>query len=169
MEDSELVGGGGYMEEQCIQQIAKKKPMKREESNFETCLSIALSYMKCAYIKIPDPIYTMARARARKEGNDPKSRKRPFDGMIVTNSDDSHSGGIYAVEAKFGNNTLEQHQLDYLTTVNKINGMGYVIRKKEVKRKVNYTIEWPEKNVLYSCDNLNDFVKWFKELSRTKK
>lgn len=167
MEDSELVGG--YMEQHYDQPIAKKNPMKREESNFETCLSVALSYMKCAYIKIPDPIYNMARAKARAEGNDQKSRKRPFDGMIVVNADDSHTGGIYAVEAKYGGNKLEQHQLDYLTVVNKINGMGYVIRKKDVKGRDLFTIEWPEKNVLYSCDNLNDFVKWFKELSRTKK
>lgn len=151
------------------QAMARKRPRKKEEHRFEANLSIAASYMKCMYIKIPDPIYGSRRVREMKDGNDFKERRRPFDGIIVVNADDDHYGGIYAVEAKFGNNTLEDHQKQYLTLVHNINGMAYVIRCKHLKNMERYFIEWPEKNVLYETDNLGDFIAWFKALSKKKK
>ena len=83
-----------------------RSPMRREESRFEQNLAVAASYLKCAYIKIPDPIYDRKRADARKAGKDTKSRRRPFDGILVIKEDEDHWGGIYACEAKYGNKTV---------------------------------------------------------------
>lgn len=146
-----------------------KAPIKREEHRFETNLAVAASYLKCYYIKIPDPIYDSKRVREKKDGREQKSRRRPFDGMLVVNADAEHAGGIYACEAKFGSNTLEKHQKDYLTIVHNINKMAYVIRMRCSGKREIFTVEWPEKCVLFETESLIDFIEWFKELSRIKK
>ena len=148
------------------QPMERKAPKKREEHRFEADLATAASYMKCMYIKIPDPIYGSRRVKEMKEGNDFKERRRPFDGILITPADDTHTGGIYAVEAKFGYNSLEKHQLNYLTLVNKINTMSYVIRCKVVSNRHRYYVEWPEKTVLYETDSLAEYIQWFKDLSK---
>lgn len=147
-------------------EIEIKRPNKKEEQRFEANLARAASYLKCCYIKIPDPIYGSRRVRAMKSGEHIYERRRPFDGVLITPADDTHYGGIYAVEAKFGSNTLEPHQLNYLSAIKNINGMAYVIRARKRKAGTFYTVEWPEKNVLYETSDLAAYLAWFKDLSR---
>jgi hypothetical protein len=147
-------------------EIEIKKPMKREESRFETNLATAASYLRCCYIKIPDPIYGSRRVRAMKSGEFIRERRRPFDGLLIVPADDKHYGGTYCLEAKANSNTLEKHQLGYLSAVKNINGMAYVIRVRNRKSGTFYSVEWPEKSVLFETEDMVAFVTWFKELSR---
>lgn len=148
---------------------AMKVPRNKAEHRFERTLATAAAYLKCQYIKIPDPIYGSRRVRAMKRGEVISERRRPFDGIFITPADDTHYGGIYAIEAKYESNTLEKHQFNYLNRVKNLNGMAYVIRERDRKDGAYYMVEWPEKNVLYETKDISDFVKWFKELSRIEK
>lgn len=162
-DDKKTMTGSEY------QAVVRKTPRKKEEQRFETNLSVAASYKKCMYVKIPDPIYGSQRVKDMKAGKDFHERRRPFDGMLIINADEDHYGGIYAVEAKYDSNGLEKHQRNNLTLVHNINNMAYVIRCRTKNRQYRYYVEWPEKTILYETDNLNDFIDWFKELSRIKK
>ncbi len=149
--------------------IERKVPQQREEAKFEKNLATAASYLKCCYIKIPDPIYGSRRVRAMKAGQNFIERRRPFDGLLIVPKDDEHYGGTYCIEAKFGYNKLAPHQFNSLSIVNNINGMAYLVRARNLKRGTVYTVEWPEKEVLFETEDLVEFITWFKELSRIPK
>ena len=151
---------------QSTEDKAKKKPRSKNETSFEINLATACSYAKCMYIKIPDPVYTRKRIKDRSNGIDIPEKKRPFDGILSVPEDETHHGGNFAIEAKYGSNGLEVHQKAILSTISGINSMAYVIRKRD-KKPDEFTVEWPEKNVLYTCGDLKSLIEWFKE--RTKK
>lgn len=159
------VTNGGYLQRYTID-MAMRKHKGKEEHRFEVDIAVEAMYNGCAYQKIEDPIYTRKRVKNQKEGFVLPECKRLYDGILVIKRDDNHHGGLYAIEAKYNSNRLLPHQLDNLSVINNINGMGYVLRKTSIKGKKDvYTVEWPEKNVLYEAHTVGQIIKWFKELS----
>jgi hypothetical protein len=92
-----------------------------------------------------------------------REEKRICDAILTT------VHGNYFIEAKYNNGKLQDHQKKTQNDINGINGTYYIIRriskvgKDKFTTTSHITIEQPEKNVLFKCDNVIDVFKWFNE------
>lgn len=122
----------------------------KPEAEFEHDLEVTAMLWNCRYYKIPD-------AKMINKNNRYKHRekKRPFDGILCTKD------GNFIVECKYGNNKLLPHQEKNLSESYAINGNSYVLRKKELKTGVVYTIEKHDNSVVFRTNILENLVGFF--------
>jgi hypothetical protein len=134
--------------------------MKHEEQ-FEKDLEVVAAVLGCRYYKIPDP---KLNAKTR---NTHREEKRPFDGVLCTRD------GNFIIECKYSNGKLLPHQERNLSESYAINGKSFVLRKKQLKAGVVYTVETHEKEVIYKTECLEDLVGFFipdyEEIAKTIK
>lgn len=123
--------------------------MKKEEI-FEKDLAVTAMLFGCAYYKIPDT--TMINKSNRYKHHE---KKRPFDGILTTRD------GNFIIECKYGYNKLEPHQEENLKQAYGINGNSYVLRKKQLKSEVVYTVEKFDGEVVYKTNLIEELVKFF--------
>ena len=156
---------GNYMTKDDYLTLVIKKPRKKTEHYFEQILEHMSPLFKCAYIKIPDAIYTKDIVDARESGIKIRERRRPFDGVLITPT------GVFCIEAKQGSNSLMPHQLvtyHHLMSVNKTS--IYIVRMRRYKERDDYIVEQPEHNELFRTSELQEFFAWFiNKLTATKK
>jgi len=126
----------------------ERKNNKPETIFRDSLRSIAPLY-NCALIAIPDFIHA--------KGNKIVAHKRPCDDILIT------PHGNYLIEAKYGNNPLLPHQKATESKVNAINGSFYVLRKKVIKKGTFYTVEQPEKIILFKTQKIEELFEYFKD------
>jgi len=146
-----------------------KKPRQRREAVFERTLATAAPYFKCLYVKIKDPRFDRMRIKARAEGDDLCEVKRPYDGTLFIREDDDYYGYNIVVELKYGDNTMEKHQKEYMEMINRVNKSSFLIRAKGECNNYVITVEQPEKNIVYKTDNVVDLFQWLLEQRIPKK
>ena len=147
------------MDETITQRVSRARknwteaPTKRKNNKPETIFRDLLREIAplygCELIAIPDFIHA--------KGNKIVAHKRPCDDLLIT------SHGNYMIEAKYGNNPLLPHQLATQSNVNGINGSFYVLRKKVLKKGTFYTVEQPEKVVLFKTQKIEELFEYFKD------
>ena len=101
-----------------------RKPLHANEKAFERYFAQLCATQGCVYMKIGDIIPTKARIALMKQRGYSDEAKKPFDGILVT------PNGNYCIEMKYNYNSLEQHQADNQSRINKINGSFFVIRNR---------------------------------------
>lgn len=109
--------------------------MNHFERDFEKEFERICPLFKTRYYKIPDVLPIDKDGNVIKSGQIHISRKLPFDGNLITPSQN------YCLEFKYQNNQLADHQIKTMIEINKINMSYYVVRKKVLKKGTFYTIE----------------------------
>jgi len=112
-----------------------KKHNKAREKAFEAELAHLAAIMRCAYIKIPDPLVTATKIKDRKNFMMTEC-KRPFDAILVT------PNGNYCIECKYNYTPLAEHQKANLARINEINDSAWVLRKIEKYDNTGYKRIW---------------------------
>ena len=126
-----------------------KRKNNKPETIFRDVLREIAPLYNCLLIAIPDFIHA--------KGNKIVAHKRPCDDILVT------SHGNYLIEAKYGNNPLLTHQKETMRKVNSINKSCYALRKKVLKKGTFYTVEQPEKVVLFKTEKIEELFEYFKD------
>ena len=121
----------------------------KPETIFRDVLRDIAPLYGCVLIAIPDFIHA--------KGNKIVAHKRPCDDILVT------SHGNYLIEAKYGNNPLLTHQKATQDKVLAINSLFYCLRKKVLKKGTFYTVEQPEKVVLFKTQKIEELFEYFKD------
>ena len=129
-------------------------PLYQNEREFEKSFAEQAKWLKgWEYIKIPDPIPVRTKA-----GNYyvPTAHKRPFDGILCTNWTN------IAVELKYKNGRLKEHQRKILEQIAKLNGSALIIRYSPQK---GFIVEyfWGEKLEKEVFSNLEEVFDWIEE------
>jgi hypothetical protein len=122
----------------------------KHEQQFENDLEVTAMLLGCRYYKIPDTKMINKTNRYKHH-----EQKRPFDGVLCTRD------GNFIIECKYGNGKLLPHQELNLSESYAINGKSFVLRKKQLKAGVVYTVETHEKEVIYKTECLEDLVGFF--------
>ena len=125
----------------------------KHEQQFEKDLAQVAQLLGCFYAKIPDTKMLNAENRYRN-----REQKRPFDAVIIT------PNGNFCIEAKYMYGELKDHQKHTQSKINNINGSYYVLRKKMLKIGVVYTVEQPEKKMVFTTQKIEEIINFFMEI-----
>jgi len=137
------------------------------EAKLESDLRRYAPLCGCKYEKVPDAIKTKSNMIKRADGTyTMAAAKRPCDAFLSTPI------GNIAIECKYNKGSLEPHQRVYMSELDNINGLAFVIRMVKVDTpnglyKYKYSIEKGEtknKITYLETENIMDIFKYFKNL-----
>ena len=136
--------------------------MNHKERDFQKEFSRIAPLYKCSLITIPDVLPINKNGKVIKSGEIHISSKLPCDGILCT----SHNN--YMIEFKYGNNPLLPHQKATESKVLAINSLYYCLRKKVLKKGTFFTVEQPEKVVLFKTQKIEELLDFFRDPSNSQ-
>lgn len=119
-----------------------RRANKVDESILEEKLKAYAGWFNCKITKIPDVVATKENLKKRKNGKGYTiaAKERPCDIIF------SCCYGNAFIELKWMYNSLEDHQFKFLKEIEHLNGLAFVIRGRQLKRGIVYSIENNERS-----------------------
>lgn len=152
--------------------VPKKKKHVANEKFFENEFFNMALLIKCFYSKIPDAIASKNNIFEKEDGTKyMNEHKRPYDGDLIT------SNFNYAIELKYNNGTLKEHQYKNGKIIHEINGGFFVVRKTDKTldfykkgllpvNPLKYTVETYDGRKLYEFKRIDELLLWFSKERR---